>query len=66
MLMKKLIIPCLAAAALASLSACSTVNDKEEATIPGTTNSPPQSLVPFPDTTISSTHPPQPNPPGPP
>jgi outer membrane protein assembly factor BamE (lipoprotein component of BamABCDE complex) len=51
--MKKFIIACLAAAALVSLSACSTVND-DEAVIPSTTNSP-RSLVPFPDTVIGTT-----------
>jgi hypothetical protein len=63
--MKKLCIAWLAAA-LVSLSACSTVNDKEDSSTPIRTNTPPQSLVPFPDTTITTTRPPPSNPPGPP
>jgi curli biogenesis system outer membrane secretion channel CsgG len=64
--MKKLIIACLAAAALVSLPACSTVHEKEAASTPIRTNSPPQSLVPFPDATVGTTQTRQPNPPNPP
>jgi len=63
--MKKLIIACLAAAALVSLSACSSMNGTSATSTRSTVDSGTQSLVPFPDQTITTTDPmPIPNPSG--
>jgi hypothetical protein len=53
--MKKLVIAWIAAAALVSLSACSSEYQTNTTSAPGMTNTPPQSYVPFPDNTPSST-----------
>ncbi len=55
--MKKLIIPCLAAVALMSLSACSTtVNERKGETSHSTTTTTEQSTVPASTTTTTETH----------
>ncbi|MGP8201407.1 MAG: hypothetical protein ACLQU4_18100 [Limisphaerales bacterium] len=58
--MKKLIIACLAAAALVSLSACSSTNGTSATPTTNTTFRPdsgPQSQVPFPDNSGTTTLP---------
>ena len=57
--MKKLIIACLATAALVPLSACSTVNEQKAPSTRSTVDSGPQSLVPAPGSTITTTTDPQ-------
>ena len=54
--MKKLIITCLAAVALMSLSACSTVNEKKGEATHSTTTTTEQSTVPASTTTTTETH----------
>jgi hypothetical protein len=57
--MKKIIFACLSVAALVSLSACTTGNENQAGSTPGRG---PQSLVSFPDTTITTTQSPYPLP----
>ena len=52
--MKKLIIPCLAAVALMSLSACSTVNERKGEATHSTTTTTEQTTVPAPVTTTTT------------
>ena len=55
--MKHFIISCLAAAALVSLSACSTVNEKKAEPTKSTTTTTEQTTVPSPSsTTTTETH----------